>query len=114
MTKEEIRIQSVKYQNAYYNMLKGFTVIGVMMEENTVFPEGDLWPSLILRNKKGKTLEIRINQDPEGNAPGHVEFLGGEEPTREETNATPAILWRGTSIGNGKVELKVINIEEEE
>ena len=111
MTREEIRIQSVKFQNAYYNMLKGYTITDVLMEENMEFPSGDLWPSLLLRNKEGKTLEIRINQDTEGNGSGHIEYLGGEWPTEEETKATPAILWRGTEIGDGKIELKAIDIE---
>ena len=111
MTREEIRIQSVKFQNAYYNMLKGYTITDVLMEENMEFPSGDLWPSLLLRNREGKTLEIRINQDPEGNGSGHIEYLGGEWPKEEETKATPAILWRGTEIGDGKIELKAIDIE---
>ena len=111
MTKEEIRIQSVKFQNAYYNMLRGYTITDVLMEENMEFPSGDLWPSLLLRNREGKTLEIRINQDPEGNGSGHIEYRGVESPTEEETKATPAILWRGTEIGDGKIELKAIDIE---
>ena len=55
MTKEEIRIQSVKFQNAYYNMLRGYTITDVLMEENMEFPNGDLWTSLLLRNREGKT-----------------------------------------------------------
>lgn len=112
--KKEYKVKATKWANAYYNMLKGFTVTDVLMEENMEFPDGDLWPSLILSNKKGETLEIRINQDPEGNGPGHVEYLGGEWPSEQDIEATQAILWRGASIGNGKIELTAIDIETDE
>ena len=112
--KKEYKVQATKWANAYYSMLKGFTVTDVVMEENMDFPDGDLWPSLYLTNKKGDHLEIRINQDPEGNGPGHIEYLGGEWPSEKDVEKAPPILWRGENIGDGKIALSAVNIETDE
>tara|TARA_Y100000593_G_scaffold86945_1_gene166562 strand:- start:30 stop:371 length:342 start_codon:yes stop_codon:yes gene_type:complete len=107
-------IERVKYQNAYYKQLLGFTITNVIMEENMEYPQGDLWPSFILKDASGEKLEIRINQDPEGNGAGHIEFLNGQEPTSEKVKRTRAIVWRGTEIDGGdQIEFKPIDLEKE-
>lgn len=61
-----------KYVQDYLAPLVGGTIIayGAVVEDDLGWPE--VWPVLRVKLKNGKTVELVVSQDPEGNGPGHL------------------------------------------
>ena len=70
-----IREEDTKYFEEHYSQLVGCRVVEIAFSDDGT---GELWPVLVMKNKKGETVYVEVSCDPEGNAAGHL-FINKEE-----------------------------------
>ena len=95
MYTEFLSPEEAKWHLAHYGQLKGWTVVGVELQQDA-HNEREFWPILTF-TKNGETRTVQVSQDPDGKEVGHLFIMnsdGDEIVVGEDTmKSTPAKVW---------------------
>ena len=104
--------EEAKWHLAHYGQLKGWTVVGVELQQDA-YDKTEFWPILTF-TKNGETLTVQVSRDPEGNGSGHLFIMnsdGNEIVVGEDTmKSTPARVWMTDEKDTNKMNL--VNLED--
>ncbi len=69
-----------EFWQEYYGQLKGAVVLDVGIVEEDNYGMEEHWPCFIVKLMNGKTIQIELSSDEEGNGPGFLFGLPNVDP----------------------------------